>query len=486
MLKPVAAPGTSSAEEAGKKKPAPEASVPARSEKAGKSLNPPDWSKLLPVLLIAGGVILVVAALAAGSFFWYRSGRMPAALADRLAPVMKKFAGDPARPAPKKPAPKPASKPRVVVKVVPKPVAPPPPKTRPSYLAKLRKAEEMKRETPAEQREFLAAVDAIFAASVLGSDVPVTKEERDALVKLLELYAPVDEKVRFAPARAGFAAKLDAETARRREEAAALRRAEEEKRQAEARRIAEERRRAEEQLREAEAERRRLEALRRQEEQEQRRLVAERTARLRSMLNGLTRNIGKGFAAAVYDGNDKELAAAIAEAKQAEIPADCTSEAERKIIDAFRQFVNGIEEPARTLRSFVASVTKISEEDAVAIRYGNGMVMLHEVRPGILRGRSDSGIVDIKLEDDRVKRTFMVALMNYLATDPECGKLLPAKLKGVQDRRKLARLRQQNLRWCEFHFRLMNRDFSTATARLAPDAFWRRFFGMLKVNMPAK
>ena len=182
--------------------------------------------------------------------------------------------------------------------------------------------------------------------------------------------------------------------------------------------------------------------------------MAERTARLRSNLNTLTRNIGTGFVASVYGGDDKALSAAIAEAKQAEIPAECNSAAEQRLITVFRQFVGGIEVPARTLRSFIVSVSKISEGDGVAIRYGNGMVVLHEVRPGILRGRSDSGIVEIKLEDDRVKRTFMVALMNYLATDPECGKLLPAKLKGVKDRRKLAQLRQQNLRWCEFHYRL--------------------------------
>jgi len=104
----------------------------------------------------------------------------------------------------------------------------------------------------------------------------------------------------------------------------------------------------------------------------------------------------------------------------------------------------------------------------------------------VLRGRSESGVVDVKLDDARVKRTFMVALMNYLATDPECGKLLPADLKKIRDRRTLERMKQRNLNWCEFHYRMMNRDFSASTARLAPDAFWRRFFGMLKANMPEK
>ena len=379
-----------------------------------------------------------------------------------------------------KPKPKPVIKPRPA----PKPIVPPPPKTRPEYLAKLRKAGEMPRRTSAEKQAFLAAVDAIFAASVLGSDTPVTAEERVALVKLLNLYAPVDEELRFVPGRSALAGKIEAENRRRNEALRAARRAEEEKRRAEARRAEEERQRAARQMREAEAERKRLEAMRRQEEAERKRLEAERIAMLRSMFEKAGARLAAAFVKTAFDDDQGVLREAVTEANAVEIPAECTTTTEKNMIANFKKITAGISPAAQTLRNFIKAMTKISEKDGVVIRYGRGVVVLHEIKPGVLRGRSDSGIIDIKLDDARVRQNFFSALTNYLATDPEFGKLLPAKTKGVKNKKQLDRLRMQNIRWCEFHFRVMNRDFSPETAKLAPNDFWRRSIVVLKKNVP--
>ena len=488
MLKPASAakgaesrgiPPFSSGSDEAKKSPVPPTDVAAGNNNADGASESDRRGMVLLILAIVVGVLLFLVALGAGLFFWYRSGKMPEALARHIAPMVEKLSS----PSAPKPAPKPRPK-KVRPRPVPKPVVPPPPKTRPAYLAKLRKAGEMPRGTSAEKQAFLAAVDAIFADSVLGGNTPVTAEERSALTTLLDLYAPVDEEVRFAPARAEFARKIDDDNRRRREEIAALRRAEEEKRQAEARRLSEERQRAARQMREAEAERKRLEALRRQEEAERRRQEAERTASLRAAFAESGRKLSEAFFATVFDDNLKALPAAIAEAQAVEIPAECTSTAEKNMIAGYRQLVGGISASAQTLRSFVKAVTKISENDGVAIRYGRSMVVLHEIRPGVLRARSDSGIIDIKLDDPRVRHTFLTALANHLAGDPECGKLLPAKLNGIKNKQQLQKLRNRNVRWCDFHYRIMNRDFSPETAKLAPDDFWRRAFGVLKANAP--
>ena len=215
------------------------------------------------------------------------------------------------------------------------------------------------------------------------------------------------------------------------------------------------------------------------------RMEAERIASLRTLLAASTGKLAAAFFETAFDSDPQALPAAIAEAKAVEIPAECTSQVEKNMVAGFRKLTDGIAAPAQTLRTFVRTVSKISENDAMAIRYGRGMAVLSEVRPGVLRCRTDSGVIDMKLDDPRARHTFFAALANYVASDPECSRLLPAKTKGVKNKQQLQKLRAQNIRWCEFHYRLMNRDFSPETAKLAPNDFWRRSFGELKKGVSA-
>ena len=327
---------------------APEA-APA-GKKKGKVLL---WASL-------GAVPVVLIGLAAAFYFLGRSGKLPEKLKDPGAKYVEKVnalfrikspgtppAGveTPKTATAQQTGPVPAEPPKP-----PKPPEPPKPVTRPEFISRIDKILADYRNNPdaSGEKVFLDHADS-FLVKFLPA---VTPEEKHAVATLLIAYAPLDERLRAEPRRAGEAKiiqdRLD-ERARR------LAEAEQAKKEEAARREREEKERQEklaEQQREEEKFRKENEA---------------RMAKVKSDLAALAKELGTAFVNSILREDPKILDEALAKAKEFQLPEESNTAAEKAMLKELRDFANFLPGAKREFDRFRTEIAKITPQNSFPV-----------------------------------------------------------------------------------------------------------------------
>ena len=301
-------------------------------------------------------------------------------------------------------------------------------KTRRAYIEKIVDIIKLYDVSPDDPRDFLAAADAFLA----GDNQPVTAEECEAFARLIDAFAPTDEKIRFVPFRSKARERhlevlAEAERARKQER---LEREARDREEAEALRM---------RLAREEEERRRLQAERRREEIAR---IKELTQRVDAVLKPLI----ESFPAAV-NGDRQRFDAATKAADDFMIPSTAANPEEQRIVSDFNDFRTKLPIELERLIKFRLKITDM-HDGFVYSPQGGRMVKVVSMLP-------DGRLVCRSIDGDR--------------------QLIMPRQRGVSLQRLMRGLKSYTGDGASvFCYLLMIRDFEGAMRSGEMSSFWRR------------